>query len=154
MDIFSVGVEDNPNLRYGCVVAQAPPPRVFNVARGLRSPIGALSAAVFSALYVGAGRVSSVYPPPEPDPGTRRMLELKFGRELNRSANDGLVPTTSMLWGDVVWAGAADHLDVLGHFNGGRNSPHTDWLVSGVGFRENDFDEVMDAIAGFLLAGG
>lgn len=70
---------------------------------------------------------------------------------LDHSVNDGLVPTTSMLWGEILWVGAADHLDVLGHFKGGRESRHTDWLVSGVGFRKPRFDEVMDAIADFLL---
>ena len=56
-----------------------------------------------------------------------------------------------MIWGDVLWAGSADHLDVLGHFRGDRDSTHTDWLVSGAGFREDDFDEVMDAVAEFQL---
>ena len=65
--------------------------------------------------------------------------------------NDGLVPTASMIWGDVLWAGTADHLDVLGHFHGDRDSSHTDWLVSGAGFRDDDFDEVMDALAEFQL---
>jgi hypothetical protein len=40
---------------------------------------------------------------------------------------------------------------VLGHFHGDRDSSHTDWLVSGAGFREDDFDEVMDALAEFQL---
>ena len=79
------------------------------------------------------------------------MLEERFGAELERSANDGFVPTTSMLWGDVVWAGSADHLDILGHFKDSRDSPHTDWLVSGAGFRKPAFDEAMDAVADFLL---
>ncbi|MGB8223456.1 MAG: hypothetical protein WCF10_12805 [Polyangiales bacterium] len=151
MDIFNAAVENNSNLRYGCVVARTPPPRPFRVARNLRSPLNALSAAFFSTLYVAASRASKVYPPPAPAPELREYLERKFGHALEPTFNDGLVPSTSMIWGSVLWAGTADHLDVLGHFGGDRDSSHTDWLVSGAGFREDDFDELMDAIADFQL---
>ncbi|MGB3052465.1 MAG: hypothetical protein WBB42_15800 [Polyangiales bacterium] len=151
MDIFNAGVEDNPNLRYGCVVTRTPPPGPLRIARNLRSPLNALSAAVFTPLYMGAGRTSKVYPPPNPGPEVRKVLEKSLGRALESSFNDGLVPTTSMIWGEILWAGTADHLDVLGHFHGDRDSSHTDWLVSGASFREDDFDEVMDAIAESLL---
>lgn len=151
MDIFNAGVKNNRNLRYGCVVTCAPPPGPVRVAKSLRSPLDALSAAVFSTLYVGAGHTSKVYPPPNPAAETRAYLEQELGHGLDDSYNDGLVPTTSMIWGDVVWAGMADHLDVMGHFRGDRELAHTDWLVSGAGFREQDFDEVMDAVAEFLI---
>jgi len=153
MDIFDAAVEDNPKLRYGCVVARTPPPSPWQVAKSLRSPISALSAAFFSTLYVGASRASKVYPPPAPAPEIQEYLERELGRRLEQSFNDGLVPTASMIWGDVLWAGTADHLDVLGHFQGDRDSSHTDWLVSGAGFREDDFDELMDAVADFQLQG-
>jgi len=151
MDIFNAAVENNTKLRYGSVLARTPPPSPLRVASNLRSPLSALSAALFSTLYVGAGRASKVYPPPDPEPELRVYLERKLGLEIERSFNDGLVPTTSMIWGTVLWAGTADHLDVLGHFHGDRDSSHTDWLVSGAGFREDDFDELMDAIADFQL---
>lgn len=151
MDIFNAGVENNPNLRYGSVVTRMPPPGPVRLLKNLRSPINALSAAVFSTLYVAAGRTSKVYPPPGPAPEVREYLEQKLGRKLDNTLNDGLVPTASMIWGDVLWAGTADHLDVLGHFHGDRDSSHTDWLVSGAGFREDDFEEVMDAVAEFQL---
>ena len=149
MDIFSSSVEDDPGLRYGCVLARVPRSRRFRIPVNLRFPTSVLSSAVFSALYTGAGRVSKIYPPPAP----AAAAVGGFG-EVDDSDNDGLVPTTSMPWGDVIWAGTADHLDVLGHFDGGRHSPHTDWLVSGARFRQKEFGEVMDAIAGFLLSPG
>jgi hypothetical protein len=151
MDIFNAGVENNPDLRYGCVVTRMPPPGPVRLLKNLRSPVNALSAAVFSTLYVGAGRTSKVYPPPGPAPEVREYIEQRLERELDNALNDGLVPTASMIWGDVLWAGTADHLDVLGHFRGDRDSSHTDWLVSGAGFQEDDFDEVMDALAEFQL---
>ena len=151
MDIFNAGIEDNPSLRYGSVVTRMPPPGPVRLLKNLRSPVNALSAAIFSTLYVGAGRTSKVYPPPGPAPEVRQYLEQKLEREIDNTLNDGMVPTTSMIWGEVLWAGTADHLDVLGHFHGDRDSSHTDWMVSGAGFDESDFDEVMDAIADFQL---
>lgn len=151
MDIFNVGVEDDPALRYGCVVTRMPRPAPGRLLRDLRSPLHVLSAAVFTTLYVGAGRSSRIYPPPNPTPEVRAFLEEKLGLPLDNSLNDGLVPTTSMIWGDVLWSGTADHLDILGHFHGDRDSTHTDWMVSGAGFREDDFEDVMDAVADFQL---
>lgn len=152
MDIFNAGVGDRPSLRYGSVVTRMPRPGPVRIARGLRSPTNALSAAILSTLYVGAGRTSRIYPPPNPAPEIRDYLEAKLGVPFDNTLNDGLVPTASMIWGELLWAGTADHLDVLGHFKGERDSTHTDWLVSGAGFREDDFDEVMDAIADFQLS--
>jgi triacylglycerol lipase len=153
MDIFNAAVENNPKLRYGCVATRTPLPGPIRVARNLRTPIQALSAAFFSTLYVGAGRISKVYPPPNPVPDVLEYLETRLKHPFELSFNDGLVPTASMIWGDVLWAGTADHLDILGHFHGERDSSHTDWLVSGAGFREDDFEEAMDAIAEFQLTG-
>lgn len=151
MDIFNVGIEDNPELRYGCVVTRMPAPVPWTFVRAVRSPFAMLSAAIFSTLYVGAGRTSKIYPPPNPSPEVREHLEQQLGVPFGNGLNDGLVPTASMIWGDVLWAGTADHLDILGHFRGDPDSGHTDWLVSGAGFREDDFEEVMDAVAEFQL---
>ncbi len=152
MDVFNAAVEDNPGLRYGCVVTRVPTPGPIRVAAGIRSPIAALSAAFFSTLYVGASIPSKTYPAPTPTSEIQAYIEDKIGRELDDTLNDGFVPTKSQVWGNVLWAGAADHLDTMGHFHGEADTSHTDWLVSGAGFREEHFDEVMDAIAEFQLA--
>ncbi len=152
MDIFNAAVEDNPSLRYGCVVTRMPPPAPLKVASGILSPVGALSAALFTTLYVGASHPSSVYPSPIPTPEVGDFLTERFGEPVEPSFNDGLVPTLSQLWGDIVWAGTADHLDILGHFQGDKDLSHTDWQVSGAGFDEPDFDEAIDAIADFQVA--
>ena len=68
--------------------------------------------------------------------------------------NDGVVPLYSQVWGDIVWVGKADHLDIVGHFPGKRGtSPdrHVDWLRSGAGFDETRFATVMDRIFGGML---
>jgi triacylglycerol lipase len=62
------------------------------------------------------------------------------------------VPTLSMLWGELIWAGEADHLDVLGHFHDDiQPSSHTDWVTSGARFTRQRFGALLDAIAAFQL---
>ncbi len=151
MDIFNAAVDDNPSLRYGCVVTRMPAPTPIKVAPSVLSPVSALSLAFFTTLYVGASRPSSVYPSPLPAQEVQALLAERLGKPVEPSFNDGLVPTLSQLWGDIVWAGTADHLDILGHFRGDKDLRHTDWQVSGAGFTEAGFDEAMDAVADFLL---
>jgi hypothetical protein len=113
--------------------------------------MAALSATLYSTLHIIASRASKTYPYSSPDATVRETIERALGRELTDQVNDGLVPTASMVWGDLLWEGSADHLDILGHFHGEPGSTHTDWLTSGAGFREDDFEQVMDAVTDFLL---
>jgi len=67
-------------------------------------------------------------------------------------ANDGIVPTRSQVWGHVVHAAVADHLDVLGHFrDAAHHPPHVDWLVSGSGFDRVRFEALWADVAHFLV---
>ena len=56
-----------------------------------------------------------------------------------------------MVWGELLWAGQADHLDIVGHFHDDRASDHVDWLASGARFDRTAFAEAMDALGEFLL---
>jgi hypothetical protein len=69
----------------------------------------------------------------------------------SEKASDGIVPTLSQTWGQVVHAAVADHLDALGHFGGAAdNPPHVDWLVSGSGFDRPRFEALIDDVARFV----
>jgi hypothetical protein len=82
------------------------------------SPWAILSSTLFTTLYGITSRYDEHYPCAAPDAGadTEELLERTFGKAPGARANDGVVPTRSQIWGRVVWAGYADHLDVLGHF--------------------------------------
>lgn len=151
MDMFNASVEDSSAVRYGSIASWGPSPGPVRFLSSARSPMAALSATLYSTLYVIASRASRTYPYSPPEARARARIEHTLGRELADEVNDGLVPTASMVWGDLLWAGAADHLDILGHFHGRRGSTHTDWLTSGAGFREDDFAQAMDAVTDFLL---
>jgi hypothetical protein len=88
------------------------------------------------------------------DVETEALLARALGRTPALGDNDGIVPLRSQLWGRVVWAGVADHLDVLGHYTGtpGADPAHRDWLVSGSGFSDRQFAALCDAIASGMLA--
>ena len=76
------------------------------------------------------------------------------------SANDGVVPVRSQIWGKLIWAGFGDHLDVVGHFRDSvpaadrdPNVPaHVDWLYSGSSFDRERFASLSTAIANGILA--
>jgi hypothetical protein len=91
------------------------------------------------------------YPCPGGDDDVRRILEAGVGRAVDNSLTDGIVPTLSMIWGELLWAGKADHLDIVGHFHDDQASDHFDWLASGARFDRSSFAEAMEAIGGFLL---
>jgi hypothetical protein len=118
MDLFQVGVEDREGVRYQCVCAMAPPPTARRLARAMLSPWRALSSTLFATLYGITSRYderypcSASWPPGEAD----ARLERALGSLPSARANDGIVPIRSQVWGEIVWAGAGDHLDLLGHF--------------------------------------
>lgn len=120
MDLFQAGVEDRQGVVYQSTCAAAPAPTARGLARSLGSPWRALSSALFTTLYGITSRSDTRYPcaPPALDPTVERQLAAAFGASPGVRANDGVVPTLSQVWGRVVWAGYADHLDVLGHFPG------------------------------------
>ena len=63
----------------------------------------------------------------------------------------GIVPTLSQIWGHVIHAAVADHLDALGHFrDASHDPPHVDWLVSGSGFDRPGFEALVDDVVRFV----
>ena len=155
MDLFNAAAEDAENVRYGCVASAAPPPRSMNVLRRLTSPYAAFNATAYGTLYTVAARQHLRYSYAEPTGVASEQLTSAFGRPVSAGNSDGIVPTLSQLWGELVWCGEGDHLDILGHFKdddpGGGGRRHVDWLTSGADFCRSRFDSAMDAVARFLL---
>jgi hypothetical protein len=162
MDLFIAGVEDRPGVLYQSVVTMAPSPSPRTFVRSLRGPWSALSSAIFAILYRITAEYDRSYPcaAPEVSDENERVLLRAFGRAPELREGDGVVPIRSQIWGAIVWAGYADHLDVLGHFDGGRapaddasasTARHVDWLCSGSNFDGAHFASLLDAITAGLL---
>jgi triacylglycerol lipase len=152
MDVVNASAQDRPGLRYGCVVARARPP-------GLRSLVGAgfgPYAQATHALYVGLYRLASGTPTERAPRLSRAQAEAlthAYGRLPDLRANDGMVPTLSQVWGEVIAAVWADHHDVIGHFHHPTHvPPHFDWLHSGTGFDRAGFVATWRAAAEWMFA--
>lgn len=155
MDLFNAATVIDPRVRYGCVVSAAAPPRAMRFARRIWSPYAAFTAAIYATLYQFASQESQVYPYARPSQREAEFLRVGIDHEVNGESNDGIVPTLSMLWGELLWAGEADHLDVLGHFHDEQKPRiHMDWVTSGSRFTRQRFGAVLDEIVKFALKDG
>ncbi len=155
MDLYQAAVADNPSVRYQSVASYAPR-GVRQLLGSISSPWAVVSAAIFTALYNITGKDDPRYPCHARTKALDDAVRTLLGELPAETENDGVVPLYSQLWGEIVWIGKADHLDVVGHFPGKKGKSearHVDWLRSGAGFDETRFQTVMDRIfEGMLVA--
>jgi len=150
MEVFNASVLPRPGVRYGTVVTQAARPSLrATLAAGL-DPAAQVTHAVYGALYqliaAAPSRDARRLTPPE-----IRALHRAYGATPSAAASDGIVPTLSQVWGHVIHAAVADHLDALGHFrDASHDPPHVDWLVSGSGFDRPRFEALVDDVVRFI----
>jgi triacylglycerol lipase len=141
-----------PNLRYGSVVARAPRPRWGGFLRYFGDPYAQLVYPLYSFLYRLAARHEARWIPEAVGSQRQRLLDC-FGELPSPRDNDGICPTNSQLWGELVHATTADHLDVVGHFGSAEPaSPAGDWLPSHSGFDAARFEQLWSDVAAFILA--
>lgn len=149
MDLFNAGVPDRPGISYGSVVTRARPPSWRSrMATGL-DPYAQATHAIYAFLH-GRAAVPGLFP--GVSDAHRLELARAYGGGMLPGASDGIVPTASQPWGKVLAAVWADHLDVIGHFEGpSHHPPHIDWLISASGFRRPAFEAVWGEVTRFLL---
>ncbi|MGA9526006.1 MAG: triacylglycerol lipase [Myxococcaceae bacterium] len=148
MDLFNAGVGDRPGIRYGSVITQARPPSLRTRLASGFDPYAQVTQSLYAFLYK---RVP--IRPPNLSEAHRTALRTGYGLYPRDTACDGIVPTASQPWGNVIATVWADHLDVIGHFDGpGFTPPHIDWILSATGFRRDQFIEVWRKITDYCLA--
>jgi hypothetical protein len=152
MDVFNAAVRDRPGVRYRCIVTRARPPGVGSTLAAGLDPVAQATHAIYQAIY----RSAAATPPGRNFPLTaqnRRILQRAYGTVPRSRANDGIVPTRSQIWGEIVAAVQADHLDAIGHFNDpAPQPPHFDWLTTGSGFNRQSFEVVWNRVVDSILA--
>jgi triacylglycerol lipase len=153
MEVFNASVLPRDGVRYGAVVTEAPPPSLCSaIAVGL-DPAAQITHALYRVLYPLAAATPR-HLSPRLAPEAARALRHAYRTTPSAAANDGIVPTRSQAWGNVLHAAIADHLDVLGHFRDAScDPPHVDWLVSGSAFDRPRFEALWGDGAHFLPAG-
>jgi triacylglycerol lipase len=149
-DLLNASTADPDSLRYGSIVCRGRRPRTSDLLTLTRDPYTRSMHVLYAFLHRVAG-FSPTAALPEPVPEQRRVLERAFGKYPKPSWSDGIVPTLSQVWGEVIHASNADHLDVVGHYGSLRSSQSTsDWLPSGSGFDDAAFDQLWGAVARFI----
>jgi triacylglycerol lipase len=149
-DLLNASTADPSTLRYGSVVCRARPPRLSNLLAFKHDPYTQMMHALYAALYKIAG-FNTKDRFPEPVPEQRVVLERAFGAYPEGSWSDGIVPTLSQIWGEVIHAANADHLDVVGHYGSMRpEAPTTDWLPTRSGFDDAAFETLWGTVARFI----
>lgn len=153
MSVFNATVLDDPSIRYGSVVTAAPPPGPRHFAAAMLDPTSTLSRAIYAVVHQVTTAEDAAYPYATPSAEQLRLLQRDLHHTPNNDTVDGIVPTLSMLWGELIYVGKADHLDVVGHFADDlRPKHHLDWLESGAAFSRAEFQRLMGALVAFQQA--
>jgi hypothetical protein len=155
---FNRSMVDREGVRYGSVVAGAPPPpgllrRLLPPWRFPLLPPDSVIYAIFSFLHEKSAPHSPELRIPARTAQQDGVLQEAFGKKFD-AFSDGIVPSRSQVWGTVLHAAAADHLDITGHFD--QAPRYVSWLKSGSRFGEEHFhalwERVIDFTAGWQPA--
>ena len=149
-DLLNATTGKPERLRYGCVVTCGAPAS-FKTAWSHSLDLYAQSLhALYGALHWLASRADARWFAKLPA-ATEAALIRDLGRAPQLRDNDGVVPTLSQIWGDYLGAVRADHLDVVGHFGYMKEGTGSDWLPSGSGFGQREFENVWRSVATYLV---
>ena len=149
-DLFNAIAGDRPETRYGSVITQGRRPQMKSLMEVGLNPYRQGSHMIYRLIYLLTS-FGPLYPGLKDE--QEAMLREIYGTLPDQKDNDGVVPTWSQPWGEVIHAAHADHLDVCGHFTGPEHRPpHIDWLNSGTGFGREEFESLWGDVAAFVAA--
>jgi triacylglycerol lipase len=141
----------DPKIAYASVVARATPPSFRNAWRSVRDLYAQLMFPVYAFLYRLASR--DALGTPALSSAQEAQLALRGLTLPVRVDSDGLVPTLSQVWGEVLYFAEADHLDVVGQFGLSTQAAATgDWIPSFSPFGPAQFSELWDSVARFIAS--
>ncbi|MGZ3441192.1 MAG: esterase/lipase family protein, partial [Polyangia bacterium] len=151
MELFNATTFDRPGVRYGSVVTCTRPPGLRTSWTVGMSPFRQATHLLFAAFHRITARMGSSTPI-----GLTHAQQVALTRAYERLPtardNDGMVPTLSQVWGEIVHATWGDHLDAIGHFYLPTHvPPHYDWLNSGQNFTLEEFERIWYDVARFLF---
>lgn len=116
LDLFNATTACPVGMRYGSVVTCAPRPSPAPLLRYRHDVYAYLMYALYTFFYVVASRTDANNVP-ELTPAQLDRLRALLPKPVDGASNDGMIPTLSQVWGEVIHAAEADHFDALGHFD-------------------------------------
>jgi triacylglycerol lipase len=151
-DVFNASTAERAGVRIGSVVTCARRPGVGSALAAGLDPAAHATHALYVALHALTARTlpERVW---QLDGPQAKALSAAYGALPDAEDNDGVVPTLSQPWGEVIRAVRADHLDVIGHFDDSHHDPpHYDWITTGTGFDRPGFEDTWRAVARFIAS--
>jgi triacylglycerol lipase len=150
MELFNEGTLDRPGVRYASVVTCARKPGVRTSWSVGLSPFRQATHLLFTAFHRITARMPAA--PIGLTHAQQRALTRVYGRIPSARDNDGMVPTLSQVWGEIIHVAWGDHLDAIGHFYLPTHvPPHFDWLNSGANFTLDEFERIWHDVARYLF---
>lgn len=141
----------DPKIAYASVVARAAPPSFRNAWRSLRDLYAQIMFPVYAFLHRAARRDELGNPPLTA--GQREQLGQCALTLPSRADSDGVVPTLSQVWGQVLYFVEADHLDVVGQYGLSTQAARTgDWIPSFSAFGHEQFVELWTRVVHFIAS--
>ncbi len=152
MDLFNASLPAPKDVRLGAVASAAIPATWRQLGTRMLSPYDSVAATLFRSIARITGEPHAEYPYASLSEAQRSAIERRLAMKLTPETNDGVVPTESMVFGELLWAGPGDHLDIIGHFHDSlRPSVHLDWMPSRAGFGRKEFAELVERVVTFQL---
>jgi triacylglycerol lipase len=149
LDLFNATTAD-PDIAFGCVITRGKRPTWRRVVAQYRDAYAQALYGLYTFLWLVTSRSDERYLPKLSEQQELAFLS-GYGTLPSPSDNDGMSPTLSQVWGEIVHVTEADHLDVMGQY-GDRTRPgiHADWLPSGSGFDGEKFLALWSDVAAFV----
>ncbi len=157
MNLADALLIDRPGVRYGSIVTGTEPPRG---PIPTYDPILYVNTLLFRGARKGAADTDPDYPYPDRVAELRehRATDVAAGRDVgvltvDARTNDGVVPSLSQAYGEILGVFASDHLDCVGHY------PHiladgtavSGWVRSGASFSKQRFELLWGRVADFVV---
>ena len=150
IDLFNAAAADRTSVRYGCVVTAADKPSLKTVSSVGLDPYAQASHGLFTTLHTICAMSAAKFRG-ELTERQRDKISASLGTLPDDTLNDGIIPSLSHVWGEVIHVARGDHLDVIGHFNAAEHDPpHYDWLVCGAPFYRGEFESLWQSVADFI----
>lgn len=150
LDLFNATTADPDGIAYGSVITRGKRPAFPSALTHAYDPYAQGLHLLYCALWLLTSSFHERYLPAL-SPAQEQALIQGYGEMPLVSDNDGMTPTLSQVWGEIVHVTEADHLDVMGQYGDlGRIGIHADWLPSGSGFDRARFSALWRSVAAFV----